>query len=1208
MSIFRETFPAFVQNELGRRQKGMLSRDSAFLHQLNSRSAWVRMTSGVNFNGSSTLAKNYVMQGGVLNYSVKQTKDGNEDIFTQKAGLGTSSNTYSNVSYGGSTHRTGIRPMPGITNVSIQSKGAYGSLQEATVSFVCWDIKQLEELEVLYMRPGYTILLEFGWDFARTSNGVLPNYDILNKSEIVLNDAFAEIYKLIDQSNGTYDALLGYVKNYNWSARDDGGYDCTTSIISLGEVLESLKCNWVPSETIAFNGSGKGILQLPGNSTDQVIESYEKGIIPGLLQELWNSMKGKGNGSTNVVQDGTTNNYYYLYKLIIDDEKNNRGGLEKPLGPKSKAEIFITLGSFCDLLSTYVLPKGAKNKPLSEVITYETDYNSSTYIKYSKTNSTNLPESLFNSQPTLNAFATSLKCIASPLALSTNLGVCFVKNDNWDNLEVQTPPTPTSTIATPDIPADIQVAVDTGFFGFSTPNENYPNNVYKRFASKIDKNIVKKPGFFNDELWYNYSGNLEQDFQTLATDLLNAIQTINIKETSVTVSNTNTSTTSTNTVLTYDIVFKGGKTYSWDSKGNVNSIDLLTLFGYTDGFKIKPERVYSELFEYMYNEDGTVSYDSSVIGFRNEDPFDDGDYITKEAFVPNPKSWSRQQVIALIQKTLSNVALDNRLQQILRLNTPVVAEQIAQTASKINDKNALPFLVPSTNDAKQLGYISNIYVNLNYLYEQAISKNSAANDNQNKNTISVRNYLQTILRDVQNSLGNVNSFDIQVDNRNAIGRIIDINFTGSPTQNLFTLQIHNLNSAVRNYKFSSKIFPEMGSIIAISAQDATGIGKLGYDNATLVAWNEGISDRLIPKKDFNKDIALDKLNEPASFLLPFLTKLYEYFQYINGNNKNNANKQNKDNFNYAYGGLDFAYRDFLSALDRFDPQNKFKTIIPTELTVILDGIGGIIIGNLFKINQDIVPKGYKNVPGRDIAYIVTKIGHQISDNDWTTELNAYPIVFDKAPSTKVWKQWKNNQYPGTVISAGGRIIPVGGPSQGRSGGTGAIPPAVTAASTTQKQVDAMDAALEAVFGLNPGAEGLCARYTYTIGTEYAKALKGKALSGKLITGSGNADSASYRNALTKLGYKQTYNSSLTKQQVISKIDKGPWNVGDIIIYYDPSNPTDIRHTQIYTGGSSPYSGGYLWASSYSDNYTYNFIYNSSTDDKDKFQFFVYTLN
>jgi hypothetical protein len=83
MSIFRETFPAFIQDELARRQDGMITRNPAFLHQLNSRSAWVRMTSGVDFEGSSTLAKNYVLQGGVLNYSLQ----GKKDNFTQKNGL-----------------------------------------------------------------------------------------------------------------------------------------------------------------------------------------------------------------------------------------------------------------------------------------------------------------------------------------------------------------------------------------------------------------------------------------------------------------------------------------------------------------------------------------------------------------------------------------------------------------------------------------------------------------------------------------------------------------------------------------------------------------------------------------------------------------------------------------------------------------------------------------------------------------------------------------------------------------------------------------------------------------------------------------------------------------------------------------------------------------------------------------------------------------
>ena len=40
--------------------------------------------------------------------------------------------------------------------------------------------------------------------------------------------------------------MYGYVKNYNWTARMDGGYDCTTTIISIGEIMESLKAGYLP--------------------------------------------------------------------------------------------------------------------------------------------------------------------------------------------------------------------------------------------------------------------------------------------------------------------------------------------------------------------------------------------------------------------------------------------------------------------------------------------------------------------------------------------------------------------------------------------------------------------------------------------------------------------------------------------------------------------------------------------------------------------------------------------------------------------------------------------------------------------------------------------------------------------------------------------------------------------------------------------------
>ena len=54
----------------------------------------------------------------------------------------------------------GSVPMPGITMANIRTKSAYGSLREAKVDFVCHNQRQLEALELLYMRPGIPILLE----------------------------------------------------------------------------------------------------------------------------------------------------------------------------------------------------------------------------------------------------------------------------------------------------------------------------------------------------------------------------------------------------------------------------------------------------------------------------------------------------------------------------------------------------------------------------------------------------------------------------------------------------------------------------------------------------------------------------------------------------------------------------------------------------------------------------------------------------------------------------------------------------------------------------------------------------------------------------------------------------------------------------------------------------------------------------------------
>jgi hypothetical protein len=954
MSIFKETFPQFVENELKRRQDGMLARTPTFTHQLNTRSSWVRMTSGVNYNGNNELAKQYVLQGGTLGTGAL----GN----FLKSGLGgNGTSAYDLKTPGGTTNRLGIRPMPGITNVSVQSKGAYGSLQEATVSFIAWDIRQLEDLELLYMRPGYTVLLEFGWSYVNP----IPKYNILdipNDKGKSLNDAFKELYQKISSNNGNYNALLGYVKNYNWSARDDGGYDCTTTIISLGEVLESLKVNWVPMETKAFEK--KGLLGYGPQEDFNPIPHYERGIIPGLLSELFFYMDKKANSGNNLNYSrefkdpnfpGSKYNLY-MSKRLGDISKISRGGLNKYLGKGDvRTEAYITLGSLCELINNYVLLKDGNNSPISQITTYDTD------------DSGNIDKT----KP--------LECIASPLSLSTNYGICFVRNDNWKSLSIQEIKSATdeenaltgvAAIATPAY--IIEAIQERDFFPIS---KGFTSNKVTETEIDIDLALVPDFGLLN-QTYYNYSGNLETDLKDIANKLLNSISKVEIKK---------------ENDLKPQFTFSNGKSFTSTNSNPSSFINFFDYFYIADDASKKLEFAYIDFFGKDY---------PSITDITG-------------------RTWTKGAVTAKIKEIFFNYPLSELLSKQIADQTSTVASAISESAIDVPGfKAALQFLLPnSSTNVKSLGYIENIYVNLDLLYDQAVSKNVASNDTQSKNTIAIREYIQNILRNIQNSLGNINNFDLQVDSRNAIGRIIDINYTGDPSVNLFPLQIHNLNSVVRTYSFNSKIFPEMGSIIAISAQDATGVGKLGYDNATLVAWNDGISDRLIPKKTFSTNIRIDRESNPSSFLLPFLTKIFRYFESLDSKGTSNPN--------YLYGGLDFAYRDFLSVLDRYDPQNAYKSIIPTELTVTLDGIGGIIIGNLFQINEDIIPKGYKSVSNRKIGYIVTNIGHNIQGNDWTTTLQAYPIILETAPANSVWKQWNNNEYPNsgtTVVTAGG--VPV----------------------------------------------------------------------------------------------------------------------------------------------------------------------------------------
>lgn len=269
MSIFKSTFKPFVVRQISTRQNllAQQERGMEFSKYVSGKAPWVRMTSFVDYNNSSDLAKKYILSGGTLyKYNVKSA-DGKSTVSRVTARYGVGGD---GASYGGDLSSTqyGPRPMPGISQVTTRSLGAYGSLTEATVKFYAWDVQQLEELSILFLRPGYKVLLEWGWSLyldtsvqgetakertnSKTLNTNYSTFSIENMpfatiaafdKNITQDIIYDKLETLRHQYSGNYDGVLGSIRNFEYSLLPNGAYECTTVLISIGDVIDTIKMN-----------------------------------------------------------------------------------------------------------------------------------------------------------------------------------------------------------------------------------------------------------------------------------------------------------------------------------------------------------------------------------------------------------------------------------------------------------------------------------------------------------------------------------------------------------------------------------------------------------------------------------------------------------------------------------------------------------------------------------------------------------------------------------------------------------------------------------------------------------------------------------------------------------------------------------------------------------------------------------------------------
>jgi GH24 family phage-related lysozyme (muramidase) len=889
MSIFRNTLQPSVQKQLKARQNALKSRTPDAIIQANSRNSWIRMTSSVNVAGKDTLAKQYILQGGALVNGVLGR--------TSRSGVGNQARAYSNESPSGNSYNdpnrkagtAGVKPMPGIKSIDIKSKSAYGSLREVTVNFSCHNLQQLEDLELLYMRPGYTVLVEWGWAPYLDENGKIKNntkfYDGVLNGGKTREEIWREIYNLSVEQEHNYDAMYGYVKNYNWTARMDGGYECTTTIISIGEIMESLKIGYLPFDIDGATenniGDDSELSQTP-SIIEETKNFYSKNKLAGLCKSLYNICVSNfrdfnGNQFTfnpKLSVSGTPYNMFvfsYEQSNVLSTDEFQKGSIQG----------YITLESFIDMLNSYILLHAGKDESNSTpIITLST-----------KTNTYEVRDLI----------AEPLLCLAHPLQVSVDPTVCLITSNLW--------------------------AKGVSFDKVNNGAENGKPSLYDTQALDIYNLLATVGG---------------GDEDPIGTKLLQYIG------------------------------------YNTTDYNDNNAKEFVRSFTKVYREKVLASATAGGIRQYLFK------LSNNLIPPGKKDKLGSGNTTFDILFNEN----------IIIEQDKEKSQIDKE------------AKDLADTAAAKVKAGYAPFGVPYLTNLQannsnvfenenETGKIGNIYLNINFLYRMSVE--SSILDSKTKD-LKLYDYLHKVLKEVQESIGGVNNFDIHVDPIDNKPRIIDLNYIdilskSNAYDKAFQIEAQNLSGTVRSYNLQSKIFPEQGAMIAIGAQ-VKGGNVQGTSVNTLLDFNNGLEDRIIPKK---LDPSISKVNEIATVTAKYdklknnINKIKDFFFPKPKDSTDTTTPSNNQSLASEYKN---SLKDLIIYFQEVVKSNtNGRSIIPVQISLTMDGIGGLVIGHLFKIPPDLLPRGYgSDTIGGKLIQTITEISHKVENGDWTTTIGALNIV------------------------------------------------------------------------------------------------------------------------------------------------------------------------------------------------------------------------
>lgn len=412
-NILGNPFKDWVKDQITARQKALgetTNISPEILKYYSNKAPWIRLSSAVNLtnegpndNGKKTLlensvlnklikngvpqslleedalAKNFILQGGVVNNLSPLPQSGlnlNNELFKGDYG------------WGGTSER-GYVPPPGITKINTQYFNN-GSLTRTIIDIECFSKAQFQLIDVLYLRPGYTLLLEFGHSMYLDKDGNLNSFNDFHTEPLkLLLDPNGrnqyDLYKVIDSERekyeGNYEAVYGKISKFSWNFTPNGSYSIQLQLTGMGDVIESLKLN-ISDPNIKQKSIGESV-QNENSSEEKNIS--ENPIISNANKTLLNQKLFFIYQGTQSSKD--VNRWHYIIKgfnHIIDDFKgkdlkiNNAiltiSSVTSDIKNCQEQQTYITFGTLLAIIQSRIIPQDNKSGNKVPLVIFDIDF------------------------------------------------------------------------------------------------------------------------------------------------------------------------------------------------------------------------------------------------------------------------------------------------------------------------------------------------------------------------------------------------------------------------------------------------------------------------------------------------------------------------------------------------------------------------------------------------------------------------------------------------------------------------------------------------------------------------------------------------------------------------------------------------------------------------------------------------------------------